>query len=333
VRIFERGTERIEIATDPDATIKQKWDADCECRKLLADGWTRVAGEETELASQPQLVDALRLDDDLETYEILSDWLSSRGDPWGALMAVQIAIARLPKYSPRLGATERRDELEREETRLRFLHAARLWGALGEQIVDPETQRYASDLVEADWSCGFIRSARIRSFEPALFRTFAALEVAELVQALDLTAKWTRPLFDVLAERPLASLRALSIATPAFGERRAATFRHDVDARWLFPVLERAPQLTSLSLLGSHSTDDLVVALATNPISARLEELVLLEGQFTAAGIGALAGGSFRKLRDLRLTGTGPSNAQTTLARVAKVVRVNFGPRLHEDDE
>ena len=331
MRIFERGGERIEIAADPEATIKQKWDADCECRNLLAAGWTRIAGADTELASQPQLIEALRDDDDLETYEILADWLSSHGDPWGALMAVQIAIARLPRYSPRLGATERRNELEREETRLRFLHAARLWGALGEQIIDPETQHYASDLVVADWYCGFVRTARIPSFDPALFRTFAALEIAELVRGLELTAKWTRPLFDVLAERPLTSMRALSIATPAFGVRRAATFRHEVDARWLFPALERAPQLTSLSLLGSHSTDDLVVALATHPISARLEELVLLEGQFTDSGIGALAGGSFRKLRDLRLTGAGPSHARATLARVAKVVRVHFGP--DEDDE
>ena len=48
MRIFERGGRRREITLDPLASspIKAKWDADRECKQLLADGWQEVESDE-----------------------------------------------------------------------------------------------------------------------------------------------------------------------------------------------------------------------------------------------------------------------------------------------
>ena len=318
MRIFERGGKRIEVVVDPDSPIRAKWDADRQCRLLLADGWVRVAGDAEELASQPALLAALRANsDDLDTYEILADWLSEHGDPWGQLMAVQIALARLP----RVKVAQRRDELEREEDKLSFLHAGRLWGSLGEQIVDEATQRYASTMIDAEWYCGFVRAARFHDLPFEVVLAFARLEIAQLVRSLAIeSTKWRRENCDVLAAQPWPRLDRLIIADDS---QRVA--QEGLDARWLVPVLapEVTPALTQLQVRGSHSADGLCIALATSPIRTRLRQLDLLDCQFTEEGIAALASGGL-SLDQIKLTGRGPRSARTMLARTAKTVIVIF---------
>jgi len=321
MRVFERRGARREVNVET-SSIKAKWDADRECRRLLAEGWIRVGGEAVELASQPELIAALHANpEDIDTYAIFADWLSEHGDPWGLLMAVQIAIAQLPRHSRDSGL--RRKELDREETRLRYLHAARIWGSLGEQIVDEATQRYASDLVEAEWFCGFVRSARI---DEEVIDRFAALDVSQLLQALELRAtEWKRTTLDLLAKTRWPELQSLKITT-------AVRARPLADARSIVPAFEAMPKLIELAVHGSHSTDGLCIALAANPIAARLERLDLTGCQFTDQGIRALASGHLR-LRELRIGGIGPDDARSVLAGVAKTVTVLFGPLDYEDEE
>lgn len=321
MRIFERGGKRIEIPVDPDSPIKAKWDADRQCRQLVTDGWVRVAGNAEELASQPELIAALRANrDDRDTYAIFADWLSEHGDPWGQLMAVQVALAGLP----RVGVAVRRNELEREEIKLRFMHASRLWGAIGEQIVDVATQRYASDIVEAEWHCGFVEAAQFRDTAErieAVLPLFAKLEVAQLLHSLTIEpAVWRRSTADALSAQAWPELARLTVATDGYGPMRRA-----IDARWIVPALatEVMPRLTHLEVRGSHSTDGLCIALATHPIHERLQHLELLDGQFTEQGIAAVASGSL-SLQHLKLTGQGPQGARAMLARTAKTVVVAF---------
>jgi uncharacterized protein (TIGR02996 family) len=328
VRIFERGGKRIEIPIDPDSPIKAKWDADRQCRQLVAEGWVRVAGDAEELASQPELLAALRVNrDDRDTYAIFADWLCEHGDPWGQLMAVQVALAELPRF----GVALRRDELEREEVKLRFMHAARLWGPIGEQIIDVATQRYASDIVEAEWRCGFVEAAQFRETPErieAMLPLFAKLEVAQLLHSLVIEpSEWRRSTADVLAAQVWPELDRLTVATDGYGPIRRA-----IDARWIVPALatEVTPRLTQLEVRGSHSTDGLCIALATNPIHARLQRLELLGSQFTEEGIAALASGSL-SLQHLKLTGQGPQGARSMLARCAKSLIVAF-ENYAEDD-
>jgi uncharacterized protein (TIGR02996 family) len=318
VKVFERGGVRREVVVET-SSIKAKWDYDRECRRLRAEGWLLVAGDAEELASQPELIAALRADpEDVDTYAILADWLSEHDDPWGQLMAIQIAIARLPRF----GASARRDELEREETRLRFVHAARIWGRLGEQILDEATQHYACDAVDVEWFCGFIRSARISDDVDLVIATLPDLAIARLLRSLELRADaWQRRTFDRMSVQQWPELRTLKITTTSgeiWGDPAA------VDALWIVPALEATPRLTELAVYGSHSTDGLCIALAANAIGARLERLVLMDGQFTDQGIAALASGNL-KLRDLHLVGNGPANARAMLEGVAKTVTVNFG--------
>jgi uncharacterized protein (TIGR02996 family) len=320
VRIFERGGRRIEIPVDPDSPIRAKWDADRQCRQLVAEGWVRVAGD-AELASQPELIAALRANrDDRDTYAIFADWLCEHGDPWGQLMAVQVALAALPRF----GVTPRRNELEREEVKLRFMHASRLWGPIGEQIIDDATQRYASDIVEAEWRYGFVEAAQFRDTADrieAVLPLFAKLEIAQLLRSLAIEPKvWRRNTADALAAQAWPELARLTVATDGYGPVRRA-----IDARWIVPALatDVTPRLTHLEVHGSHSTDGLCIALATHPIHERLQHLELLDGQFTEEGIAALASGSL-SLQRLKLTGQGPLDARTMLARTAKTVVVAF---------
>ncbi|HET9990736.1 MAG TPA: TIGR02996 domain-containing protein [Kofleriaceae bacterium] len=323
MRVFERGGRRREVALDPLASspIKAKWDADRECKQLLAEGWTQVAGGIEELASKPELFAAIAEDpDDLEPYTILADWLIERGDPWGQLIAIQHALAGLHRFA----AGAKRDELAREEAHLMFMSAQRLWGPLGATIVDDATQRYASDLLDCEWKCGFIRRARGRATAEQLelvIRELAALDIAAFLNSLYLeTEGWRRTFGDALAAHAWPALRELELtSTYALPTGR-------LDARLVVPMLapEITPVLTTLTLEGTHSTDGLCLALATNPIGRRLEKLTLLDGQFTEEGIAYLQGGRFDKLRRLRISGSGPRTAGDALARLAPSTEVHL---------
>jgi uncharacterized protein (TIGR02996 family) len=333
MRVFERGGRRREITLDPLASspIKAKWDADRECKQLLADGWTQVAAGEgaDELAlTKPELLAAIAQNpDDLDGYPILADWLIERGDPWGQLIALQHALATLPRF----GASAKRDELSREEARLMFMSAQRLWGSLGSTIVDDATQRYASGVLDCEWKCGFIRSVRGRA--PAdhlelVLRDFAGLEIAGFVNSLYLeSASWSRTFGDALVAHRWPALRELEIYS-ADGYRTGW-----LDARAVVPMLapECTPVLTKLTLNSTHSTDGLCLALATNPIGRRLESLTLLDAQLTDEGVAYLQGGRFDNLRRLRISGNGPRNAGDALARLAAITEIQL--RDGFDDE
>ena len=327
MRIFERGGRRREITLDPMASspIKAKWDADRECKQLLADGWTQVdAGEGSadELAlTKPELLAAIAENpDDLDAYPILADWLIERGDPWGQLIAIQHALATLPRF----GATARRDELSREDARLTFMSALRLWGPLGEIIVDDATQRYASGVLDCEWVCGFIRRARGRAPSEQLelvLHDFAALDIARFLNSLYLeSSSWSRTFGDALVAHPWPALRELEIYSP---DRLPTEW---LDARAVVPMLapEYTPVLTKLTLNSTRSTDGLCLALATSPIGRRLESLTLLDGQFTDEGVAYLQGGQFDKLRRLVISGTGPSTAAHALERLAPSAEIRL---------
>jgi uncharacterized protein (TIGR02996 family) len=332
MRIFERGGRRREITLDPAASspIKAKWDADRECKQLLADGWTQVeAGEGSadELAlTKPELLAAIAEDpDNLDAYPILADWLIERGDPWGQLIAIQHALATLSRF----GTGAKRDELAREDARLMFMAAQRLWGPLGATIVDDAEQRYASGVLDCEWKCGFVRSARGRAPADQLelvLRDFAGLEIATFLNSLYLESSgWSRTFGDALAAHSWPALRELEI----YSADPDPMLR--LDARTVVPMLARTPVLTRLALDGTRSTDGLCLALATNPIGRQLETLTLLDGQFTDEGVAYLQGGSFDKLRRLRISGTGPRTAEGALSRLATVTEI----QLHDgyDDE
>jgi uncharacterized protein (TIGR02996 family) len=258
-------------------------------------------------------IDANR--EDLDAYRVYADWLSERGDPWGQVIAIQHALRTLPRF----GQTARRDELEREETRLLYEHRRRLWGALADEVFDAGTQTQISDLVEATWQCGFVDTIRIhRAPASALVRLLPALpklEIMRFVRALDLyTAQWTRDACDGLAVLAWPSIETLTIR--GYSDR--------LDARWVVPAIDAMLALREVSVEHSHSTDGLCRALALHPVGDRLVSLQLFDGQFTAAGIGALSGGNFRKLTKLVVTGDGPTNARALLARTARDLTVDL---------
>jgi uncharacterized protein (TIGR02996 family) len=325
MRTFERAGRRREITLDPLASspIKAKWDADRECKQLLADGWTQVdagAGGPDELAlAKPELLAAIAENpDDLDVYPILADWLIEHGDPWGQLIAIQHGLATLPRF----GAGAKRDELSREDARVMFMSAQRLWGPLGTIIVDDAVQRYASGVLDCEWKCGFVRSARGRAPADQLelvIRDFAALEIATFVNSLYLESfAWSRTFGDALAAHPWPALRELEIYS-SDGIRTEW-----LDARTVVPMLERTPALTKLTLNRTHSTDGVCLALATNPVGRRLESLMLLDAQLTDEGIAYLQGGQFDNLRRLRISGVGPRTASASLARLATITEVQL---------
>ncbi len=308
----------IEIDAGAASPIRAKWDADRRCRQLLEDGWVQVEGTREATASQPELLAALAANpDDLDTIQIYGDWLAERDDPWGQIILIQHALATLPRF----GQTERRDSLQREDIRLRFVHAARLWGALGEQVIDEPAQKYAADLVEATWRCGFVRDALLRGLPEEIelvLAPLASLEITRFLRTLALqSTHWERRTCDAIAAQRWPHLEKLEIR---------ATHR-DLDARWIVPILapEVTPRLTELCVESSSSTDGLCFALATNPIGARLQKLHLLDAALTKEGLAFLNGGSFDSLRSLKLTGSGPPNAKRLLSRIAPDLHIELG--------
>src|SRR5262249_54427017 len=127
---------------------------------------------------------------------------------------VQHALATLPGDA----TYERRRELERLETRLRFMHAGRLWGPLGTTIVDEARQRYACDLVDATWRCGFLDAIAIRGDGPhaRLPDAIAPLEIAIVVRhiALASDARWHRGALAALGHHVWPWLERVDIETP-----------------------------------------------------------------------------------------------------------------------
>jgi uncharacterized protein (TIGR02996 family) len=260
-------------------------------------------------------IDANR--DDLDAYRVYADWLIQTGDPWGQVIAVQHALRTLPRF----GQTARRDELEREETRLLYEHRRRLWGVLADQVFDAGTQTQVNDLAEVTWHCGFVDTVRIHRAPASVLATLLPalprLEIMRNVRVVDLSAaQWTRVACDGLAAQAWPSVEVLSVRS----------LDAPLDARWVVPALDAMLALGELSVDNTHSTDGLCRAIAIHPVGDRLTSLVLYDGQFTGAGIMALSSGKFSKLGKLVLTGTGPANARSLLSRSARDLTLRFEP-------
>jgi uncharacterized protein (TIGR02996 family) len=340
VRALVRGPERIEIVVDDrdlivrrfvngklvaestetaSSGLKAKWDADQRCKRELAAGFRRDGGDDQIVSlGQAELMAAIEANPgDLDTRLVLADWLIERGDPWGQLIATQHAIEHLP----RAGAGSRRDELDRQELVLRFKHAARLWGELGEMIVDDQTQKYASDLVGATWESGFIHEAVIDRAEPRTFpllvRALATLDIGRLLHVLYLVSGDWGHMLSALGDYRWPHLRALTI-TQSSG-------RHD--ASRAVPALAGMPAVEHLMVMDTSNTDALAEAIARAPFAPRLRMLVMGRAQLTSAGIAALAATPLPALESLRITGEGPPNGAAVLARKAKQVMIDLrGP-------
>lgn len=250
--------------------------------------------------------------DDLETYRVYGDWLAQHGDPWGNVIAVQHALATLPRF----GVTQRRDELEREETLLLYEHRERLWDALATEIYNTGTQRALCDMIEAEWRCGFVRSIRITDREVvrrALPRV-AKLETMRLLRHAEVhVGVMDRAFGNALAQARWPELRRIELIGHA-DER--------FDARWFLQFVDTMPELAEISMLRTSEADALLVSLATLPIAQRLRSLELHDCVIEDAGVAALAGGEFPELERLVISGELPANARGILARLAPHVRI-----------
>jgi hypothetical protein len=263
-RVYARGDERRELAPDPAlAPIVAKWRFDRACAALERQGFARVAGDEPAPPSHDELLAAIR------------------------------ATPDLPRRTP----ATRRDELERAETRLLFENAARLWGALGETIVDVHAQRYACDLIDATWQCGFLRGVAIRELGDAPER------LATLI--------------DALATLEIAiPLRSIALASNRWRVRSLAPL-----LRHTWPLLAELA-IETYSSLQEHAFDAsaICIALAAGSITPRLRKLTLRRGWFTRASLDALEA---LRLEELVLYGVGiPEGTQQRLEHVAARVRV-----------
>lgn len=248
-RRFERAVLVEDATTAHGSALRAKWEADRFCTRLAAQGFARVAGGAAPLG-QTELEAALRANpDDADVYLVYADWLSDRGDDWGQLIAIQHALATLP----RVGAAGRHDELSREETLLRFRLAGRLWGTLGETVYDESTQRYWCDLIDATWERGFLRGVQIRRLEADAFLRVVAglhgLPIAAVLREIVLFDEaWPNASIDAFAARRWSALRRLEI-----GGR--------FDLQRLLPVLATSP-LDTLVLESVELTTADIDALA-----------------------------------------------------------------------
>ena len=259
-RVYLRGGDRRVL--EPDASLSPvvaKWTLDRACAALERQGFARVAGDEPHPPSHAELLAAIRAaPDELDTYLVLSDWLAEHGDAWGELIAVQHALATLPRRAPR----ERRDALDRRDAELRFVHSARLWGELGTTIVDADRQHYAYDRVDATWRCGFLYAIAIRGDVPhdRLLDAIAPLEIAGVLRAIELAsdAAWHRGALAALARHTWPHLERVDIATA-----QTATLGGDVGAPCrALASREVAPRLRELHVIGARVGDDAIAALA-----------------------------------------------------------------------
>jgi uncharacterized protein (TIGR02996 family) len=351
MRVYVRGAERWEIALDGQTLVERrgvgggieetvhevsslataKWELDRRCRAQVAVGFERVAGSDDIAApSQEELLAAIRANpDDLEIYPVFADYLSDRGDPWGKLIAVQHALAQLPRF----GDHPHRDALYRESMMLQFIHASRLWGRLGETIVDEATQRYAWDLFQPTWWCGFLRSVRLTSAFiqdiagdqfGTLVASLASLQIAAVLREIELAGSmWPAGTLESIAQQTWPCLEKLTVY-------RAERYPEDFPASRVLPLVEGtvAPSLRHLSIATTSSTDELCLAIAASPIAPRLRHLLLV-GAFTPAAVTALADAPFAELAELRLAGTGlPGTAARDLDHCAHKVKIT----RYEDD-
>ena len=215
------------------------WEADRLGASWEAEGFELVErDDEAGLLSHEAFEQALREDpDNLDSYLVYGDWLQSRGDPRGELIATQFAV--MNESDP-----VRRQQLERQATALYFRHRRHLWGELGEMVVSTAHQLYANDMFRADWHLGFIRTAR---FEPdeldldlgdlsfgEVMRIFLALDSAQLLRDMRIRAKPSQE--HETPEERADEVAALGAVVAAVADHAPATLQAlligELDDRW-----------------------------------------------------------------------------------------------------
>ena len=193
-----------------------------------------------------------------------------------------------------------------------------MWGKLAAPA-DASGARL-TELVHADWECGFVREVTIDRAHPATFpqivEGLATLDTTRLLRQLTIgNSEWTTGMFDALATRSWPHLRALVLA----GLDRVDTAR-------VIALLDDAhtPALAALDLTSVAFPDSLCRAIATRPIARRLRSLTLQRCHFGDDAIQALATAPFEVLEELHLHGRGPGQAAEMLAHVASRVVIEW---------
>lgn len=324
-RGYDDGVLREADETAYASPLRAKWERDRLCLRWLQDGFERAGGDSEGIAlGNDDFRAALLADpDELETYLVYADWLAERGDPWGELISAQCARDQLP----RVGSRQARDGLDRTIVTLLFRHSPRFWGRLGETVVDEDTQRYACDLVDAEWTWGFVRSARIahNTNVPApcalIFTELPRLDITMLLEQLTVTG-------DAIDDSVIAGLVAetwprlqrLRIDTDGSFHSRGAPF----SLTQLAPILagERMPALRALDLAGTRDSDDFCDQLSRSALASSLRVLRLERASVTAHGIEALANTRFAALERLEVSAAElPASTTETLRHLAPHVR------------
>tara|TARA_R110002096_G_scaffold77896_8_gene183385 strand:+ start:24352 stop:25416 length:1065 start_codon:yes stop_codon:yes gene_type:complete len=334
IRVFTRSNERRELEVKDTevltryvvggehadespvmfgSALKAKWEADQMCRAWQELGFVRVDEGEDELCDLDFERALLDEPDDLEHRLVYGDWLAERGDPWGELILVQHALRLLPRF----GVREKRNELQRIEMTLLFEHAALIWGRLGEVILDPHTQRYAFDLVQAKWECGFIREVEISDeghYMDMVVSEFAALRVSRLLRSVHLGGlRWTIRNLAVVARQtwPLLVELVVNPKVPAYPAP-------------LMPLLDgsSAPNLKRLLLRNCRNSESAYEALLHSPIARQLTAIEIAAHDHSDRGIDLLAQAPLVSLENLSISGVRmPQDIRERLA--------HLGAKLH----
>jgi hypothetical protein len=252
--------------------------------------------------------------DDLDALLVYADALQERGDPRGALIALQQPEAGDGPHSHAMEA----DELLRRERRA--LLGARL------AAITTDGHRSTCRSLAWRWSLGFIAAAVLEQHKRSLFGSASMLRLlleSPASALLDhLTVRGLRgdesyaPLLAQLAARRLPSLRELLIG--AARPRRGLPLLGPLD-----PLVHALPSLTTLGLIGrgaqlerplTHPTlrvltlrvPMLAPGIGATLGASRLPSLVALDLRWPrlaldAAGLRWLPVGETRRLRELRL--------------------------------
>ena len=305
----------------------------------------RNAAFEAAIAADPTAVDP---------YLVYGDWLQERGDPRGALIAIQHALQAAPDDP----------ELRRAEAEHLARHAPALLGGLAANTLDHDGVRDAKALT---WHLGFVRRAFFRyvayqmhdrhvpSVEE-LVRDFFACESSRFVTELSIGVEEPGDSHDqvvaAIALAPRPTIRALHLAEFEYPDDSELSWVELGDLSALWPAL---PALRTLTLqagsfeLGAPDvfglpelrelvvhTSGLTRANLDAIVSARLPALERLELWFgsttygcdiTAEAVAPILDGAHPSLTHLAL-----ANAEFTDASCAMLATSRLLPRLHTLD-
>lgn len=227
---------------------------------------------------------------------VFADWLDEQGDPRGAFIRVQLALAQLDTESQaeeedrpiRPGRELLRQELIQKQDDLLATHAEEWTAPFRRFATRPRFHRGFVEEVNVD-AHSFIRHAH-ELFDAGPLRHLYLLDIGETLPAL-----LTTPL--------LSRLSALTIHASHAGEPLARAIARS----------EHLSGLKRLDLSRNRFEADAAEYLAASAALANLEELDLRENLLGEAGARALAAsphlGQLRNL-DLRGNGIGPGGAE-----------------------